>query len=586
MTVDQILGIVTSKKRPPVAAKWQEVYDIMAVHTHGAIPEKIFKQRRPLEMQNEFVKKYRKENYRAITVDEFNKAINDYLEVSMNLDVTVNYPNDDLKTYESSVKIQDGLKQISLRQWILGRVGAYRQTDPNAMVVQIPKHPTTTFVPRYDADLPNFDDVRTKQVDISYHLVPSFDIMSVGYDHIVFKGGNFTYNKEGKAKPYYFAITKEQTWLVFPFESSEQGTQNIKYQAYPWYKNDIDELPAVVIGDILVTQLVEDGSLQQYYVSDYTGAAAWGDKALGQDGDLQICENRFTYPRHWRIKVKCDNHAGGCTMHESTGKYMIVDEQGQQKICPRCNGTGNIVDTTPMGTFLVDPKGSLFTEGKFQEPEGFISPPSEILQHSADRVAYYFDKMQGALCIFSQNMTNQSGESKSYDLIHKVSMNTRIVMGNFNTYASVLAITDKFRGGDGNVTITFPEDLDVKNANDILYEITEAKKSNLPYVVLVELTKKYLLKKFGKSKLNEKLFNFLSRYDKLFSFGLDDLQKAKSVLGGDITVKDIYIHSNGYQLMLDLLKTNEGLLDKKYEDIVSVVDLYVDKFTTSNTNVI
>ena len=48
-------------------------------------------------------------------------------------------------------------------------------------------------------------------------------------------------------------------------------------------------------------------------------------------------------------------------------------------------------------------------QGKFTVPEGFITPDTSILQHSANREAYYFDMMLNALCVSKQNMTNQSG---------------------------------------------------------------------------------------------------------------------------------------------------------------------------------
>ena len=40
-------------------------------------------------------------------------------------------------------------------------------------------------------------------------------------------------------------------------------------------------------------------------ISDYHGAAGWGsDLAIGQSSDLRICEIRFVYPRHWRLRYR------------------------------------------------------------------------------------------------------------------------------------------------------------------------------------------------------------------------------------------------------------------------------------------
>ena len=46
---------------------------------------------------------------------------------------------------------------------------------------------------------------------------------------------------------------------------------------------------------------VLDADGPEYFISDYHGAASWGDLAIGQGPDLRICEIRFVYPRHWRV---------------------------------------------------------------------------------------------------------------------------------------------------------------------------------------------------------------------------------------------------------------------------------------------
>ncbi len=107
------LKIITSKDKPPVNKKWQEVYSIMAVHTQGAMPEELFKQRRPLESDNKAILEYRKENHRPVTKDEFDKAMSDYISTANNLDFTINYGNSKVKDYEQKIKLNDGLKKLN-----------------------------------------------------------------------------------------------------------------------------------------------------------------------------------------------------------------------------------------------------------------------------------------------------------------------------------------------------------------------------------------------------------------------------------------------------------------------------------------
>ncbi len=575
MTVD-FLKIVTSKNRPPVAEKWQEVYNIMAVHTQGTCPVNIFTQRRPMESDNQKILDYRIANHRAITKDEFDKAISDYTASAIGLDIVVNYGDSKVKEYEPTLKLKDGLKTISLKNWVIKKNGSYRQTDPNAVVAILPKHISQDFVPNYETELPNFDNIKNQNIDVQLHLVTSTNIIAVDSDYLLFKAGTYKYDKgEKDTDTYYFALTKEQTYVIFPQRSGEE----VVYVQKPYYKNNLKTLPVVPIGGKLVIEQYEDGSVREYYVSDYHGAAAWGDLTIGQGSDLRVCEVRYVYPRHWRIKVKCDNSAQGC--HSENGKY--ITDNGNT--CARCNGTGYIMDTSPMGTMMIDKGGVLLgNDGKLQEPEGFITPPTEILKHSAERESFYFTQMQASLCIMNQNMTNQSAESKKYDVSHKVDMVTRIITDLFLTYENILNIIDQYRGGTGNITITFPEDFDVRNADDILYQLVEAKKNGAPYVVIVELTKKYLLKTFGDNPANDFIISFLAKADKLFAYGLDDLQTVKSIFGSDITQKEILFHTQGYQILKAMIDKDSKVSEKQYDELKTEIEKELDKYITQPTN--
>ncbi len=184
----------------------------------------------------------------------------------------------------------------------------------------------------------------------------------------------------------------------------------------------------------------------------------------------------------------------------------------------------------------------------------------------------------------SQNMTNQSAESKSYDVSHKVDRNTSIIIDLYLTYANILNIIDLYRGGKGNIKISFPQDFDVRNADDILYQLSEAKKSGAPYIVQVELTKRYLLKNFGDNNINHFIVEFLSNADKLFAYGTDELQTAKATFGSDISTKDVLLHHQGFQILRKLIDSDESILEKKYDEVKAIIDKEIDKYTITQIN--
>lgn len=576
------LSIINSNKKPPAYEKWQEVYCTMAVHTQGETPEHIFRQRRPLEGQNASVTEYREENYRPITKDEFDKAISGYIEAAMNLDIQVDYKDSKVKEYEQKVQLKDGIKKTSLKKWMIKRNGAYRQTDPNAIVVVLPKHPTETFKPNYLEPIPNFDAITNQTIEVEYQLISHTSILAVDVDYMLFNAGSYRYGPKSKDEaPYYIGLTPEQTYLFLPAVGEKS---KVIYKQVPYYRNAIKTLPAVVIGGKLVIEQEEDGETIEYYVSDYLGAAAWGDLTIGQQSDSQICEVRFTYPRHWVIPTKCKNEYSS---YNSEGKHIHLSDDGKETLCHSCNGSGVIFDASPMGSRIIDLKGELFQEGKFTTPEGFITPPADILDHGAKRGEFYFDKMMSSLCVTSQNMTNQSAQSKSYDVQYKVAKNSMIITDLYLAYEAVLNITDEYLGGKGDVQVIFPEDFDVRNANDILYQLTELRSNKAPAVILIEFTKKYMLKAFGDSPVNKKILEFLSTTDKLFAYGTDDLQTVKSVYGSDITTEDIIYNTQAYPILKEMANKDVAILDKPFDELKAMVSAETSKyFPIQKTNTV
>jgi len=557
-------NILFLDKKPLAYDKWQEVFKRMSVHTQGAIPVHIFEERRPMESANEAVLEYRSKNFRPITKNEFDKAIFHYLDLAQNIDVTIDYKTSLNKGYIDNLIVDSGLKKLKFKEWFFKNPATYRQTDPNAVVVVLAKHPTDIFAPTYEKELPNFFNIENNKIDVEIKLITYNNIKHIDTDNLIFIGGDYKYSKNDSA-PYYYHITKEKTLLYLP----KKGEHGLSYNSFLYYNNNLKYVPFSVIGGKMVIEQ-QDNTLLEYYVSDFSGAAAYGDLAIGQNSDLQISEVRFVFPKHWKIKRKCDNVDNGCHLDQNSGRYVI----SENKICSRCKGTGYVVDDSPMGTEFIDAKD--LEDGKFNVPEGFISPPSEILKHAADRVAYYIDKTISSLGLFKQNMTSQSGESKSYDYMHTLSMNTYIVTDLYVIYEYLLNVIDNYRTPNKltQIDILFPDDFDIKEANDILFEITDAKKNNLPNSIIVELTKKYYLKKFGKSIELEKIVNFLAKYDKLFIYGISDI--SQNQLTG-ITDKDRLVHNLAYQILVDYSKMNDNIIVMSFEEIAKIVESEINK---------
>lgn len=540
----------------PLKKKWAEVYEQMAVHTQEGSPELIFRQRRPVESSQPVALQYRLDNHRNVVKSAFDLAIEQYIEAAYNVDATVSIG--ELTTdYLDAYVMFDGYKETTVKQWLFSFVGRYKQTDPNAFVAVIPMHPTDDLVSRYDAAIPEMESALNQPPRPYIWLVPSADIEYVSDEMIKFKAGAWVTDDKGNTSAYYFEMSKSQVSLIYPV----LGDKGVTYVTRPWYAPDYSCYTAFTIGTKKIVDSSEQGEMIYYYVSDFYGAANVADRLVANMSDLDIIENRFTHPIFWQRKKECDET--GCRKNYETKKFEVDGHT-----CRKCNGTGFIADTSPMGTFLLDEEKDFAENGSPKLPAGFITPEVGILDHKAKRVDYYFHTIMRELGLNLQNMTSQSGESKRYDLMQKVTLISGIVVDLYALYESLVAAVAYYLGDSEMVSVTLPKDFDIKNSDDISEELKSAKLANLPYAVLTELTKKYLLSKFGNTEKNRFKTDYLALKDKLFVYGIEDMGKATAILGRSITDRERTIHVMGWQildkLLTDAVEINEAAIDTAF----------------------
>lgn len=541
--------VVNDKRMNLLSEKWQEVYNSMSIKTQNRPPDDLFRQRRPLESLNNNALDYRLANYRNVSKSAFDLAIDQTIEVANTIDVSISY-GEKLQAYLDTYRLFDGYKIVTLKQWVIDFVGRYRQTDPNSLVVILPKHNSQLLNPSYDSELPNFNAVVNENIQTETWLVPYSDIVYIDDYEFEFKAGAWICNEKGRCEPYYFRMTKDSIILRYPeLDSKKNKVTYIDYAYYSLENYNLNSYPAYIVGGKSITWSDQNGEILTYYVSDFDGASKIADLVIGQMSDLQIVETRFTFPEKWIMKKECP--AIGCMPDPITNIHMV-----DGKKCGTCGGSGFISDTTPLGTHVMTDKDRT-DNGGIVAPVGFITPDTAILDHSAKRVEYYTTWVMRELGLNAQNMTNQSGESKRYDMMQKVTLVTAVVTDIYRLLENVLFMTAKYIGDNEEVTITLPEDLDVKNADDLKDELSQAKTDDLPYPAIVELTKRYMLAKFGKNEYNRKKIDYLALYDKLFVYGIEDMTQAVALFGSDITARDKMLHLVGWQMLDEI----DGLVD-------------------------
>lgn len=565
--------------RHPASQKWDEVRDYMATHIHGKPPERILKNRRPLESQDPYAFNYRIDNFYPHTKEPFNLAINSIIESAEALDVSFENLEADTEKFIKDYKIKVASTQYSLSEYATNYLGRQIEVDPNAVLVVIPKHPQKEFKPDYREELINFNDITNRLVDLEIKLVSSEDVYYVDQSEVLFVGGDYLTGKDKEGgdvtHPYYWLISKEETRLVIPSEKDKE----IEYNVYPYYNNELDIEPFVVIGanetveTVKVSEKYKSKEIEvRFYDSNLSGAVAFANEAIGVKSDLNIVRARFTYPHVGMRMKRC---GAGCNpIMEMGGRSGFPNDSGGYDICTNCSGTGQVQpDTTPLGMFILG-EDDFDSDGNTKPFVQYISPPPESAAHLQDAYDNEFGQMKMALYILDQNMTGQSGVSKMYDYRQKTTRDTNAVKNIYRNIEVMFNAIQGFFRQEQNVEVIYPTDFGVQTSEEIIQEITESK--DAPSTYKAKLTTKLFLKRFGNTPVNRKIIRFLEVYDKLYGYAPDMVVRAKGLFGSDYTSRDIYIHDKGFSILQMIAEDNENFLEMTTADVKAAFDELVD----------
>jgi hypothetical protein len=456
-----------------------------------------------------------------------------------------------------------------------------RQKDPNSVLVPIVNW---NFEKRFDNGFSNVDD---KQNGIPYfddsNKSPELDILRIYYDDVIetnenhFKAvvGEWVYAKdsEGKdlKKEFYLESDKENYYLTIPELNPNEST--VVYNTYPYYAHMIGQTPFVAIGGVVMSETI-NGELVEYNVSDYYGAIAYACYMIGTMSDKQVIEARNNYPIKYKFQAKCTAH--GC----ENGYCGFGDERTK---CTVCDGSGYQKDTNPFGDFVYQMSGNFLDDSSKQmaQPINYVVPPIEALNYISANFKEYQTFVANELCVtLEQNMTNQAAESKRYDLLNKITLVTSIVEDYLRVCETILTFVEQLlEGGKSTLIIKKPQTWDVKNREDILFQISNAKSNGSPNFVIKALVRELLLSDLKENKDAKAIVDYIMKKDKLITFGTSDLKDARIIYGADITQREQIIHDNGLDILLELLASG-----KKVENIDAEFEAEIAKYITPQLN--
>ena len=523
-----------AKIKDPLKRRWAEISQTMNTHINGICPIHIYVNRRPLESENTYALAYRVNNFQPVTKEAFDRTLNGIIELSKSANINLSVED---KILNESYRI----KGIELYDFCIHSLTKIRETDPNAVIVVMPKVSL----------LDNFN-VSIDGVELLY--VESHEIDKISDDSIRFKAGEV--KTKDKEYDYYISIDDGQYTLEYPDD-------NGILIHYPIVKLD-ERKPYINIS----SNVVHEGKykLRLPYLF---GAAAWGDKFYGQESDFTVQATRYTYIKEIRAKEKCDEV--GYIFEK--GLHCHADDP--TKLCGKCHGTGFVKDDSPLGTIYVD-FDKLTSDGKTAPNViTYAEPPQTALQNSKTIVDGYYDAMCDSLGLVKQNNTNQSAVSKDFDYKQSVSTSYNVIINNISVLKEIYQFIEYIlnKGVEPKSDVFIIGELGNSTLEDLLLMLKTAKSNQSPPSVIASFVVQILQKQIS-SDISDVVIGITKVYDKLFIYGSDEIVTARAQFGSYITNKDVYIHNTIVDVIVKYIGET-GELDA--ENITKYLDDYYAK---------
>jgi len=346
--------------------------------------------------------------------------------------------------------------------------------------------------------------------------------------------------------------------------------QKDRYFLEEIYKHDFFKqglkLPAVILGGIIES----DNVLESYF----NGFLPFGNVAILQFSDWQAVNVTSAFPHRTEVYTECD-------YPECRGRGWVEICKGddcKDVQCPKCAGTGQKPHISPYGVHIRKEHSNIEGEAPDTNPMiEFTSPAKDILEYSQQSWEVPLELARKA--IFDEAIEEaQSGVAK---LVDREDLHAFLASIADNVYDHLLINSLKIINGYRNisskeeVSITKPTSFVIKTEADLVNElgILLEKKAPLPFVL--ETVKDLAKKRFSTNKTAAKVIDFLMIYDPLFALGAEEKNMliATNVIDDRTRGKNI----NSYQVLMRLLISDPGLLEKSYEAIEVKMDEEIDK---------
>lgn len=527
---------------PTAKELWAFQYEEMSIHTQGKKPERLIEKRRPYE--DEDIKKYRIDAYEPITKAPVIRAIDQITRTFNNANVVIKMGYD-LRTYTE----ENIFDKVSFLSYINKNVTRRMIEDPNGILLWWVKSKDFTKL--------------NERVEVEPRLVLSKNIKHFSEDYFsflsneksfvrVWKGNKWVEEKSGEV---YYIVTKNE--YIKKYQVGEKSKK--KFEDIIFYNHKLEYLPLVILkGYETIEPNEKTNDDIHYYTSFFSGFIAYANECIRQFSDHQGIMTVSGFPLREMESMTCPG------LNCKGGKVFDENDRRTKKICSVCNGKGEIVPSSPYGVLLRPTRNSLSDSISEKPMLSYISPDTAILEYSGKYWKELLSEAEKALNLLFIDEA-QSGVAKDIDREVLLSTLDAIGLNIFQNIVknSLIIIRDLRQYKQDSIIIETPPSFKVKTEKEISEEITSYVEKGAPDIVLIETTRQWLHKKFGRDKNLVRMIDLLFLIDTNFHYPVTTKQLL--LASGAIT-------DEAFQKSQNVLNVSMRIFKKYGDDITNISD--------------
>lgn len=562
MTLEQYIEIFNSYPEPIAKPLWVSDYEDTIVHTRGEKPGKIIDTYRPNEPKE--VHEYRTAIFEPVTRDPFTKATTNLQRTLSHSSVEIIYP-EKVKQYLEGHNFRDMSFLTFIQKFIVKRM----IEAANALLVWWPESDSVDEDGRID-DL-------TRQVTVRPIVVMPNDIHHYDENVLTFLsteksmveiGGEF--HPIGQV---YYVILKDA--LYKRKQVKPDGADMWQWVAY--YSNPFNEIYALPLGGDEISKVDSETDEEVvYFTSYFSSAIPFANECLRRHSDNQATWVTCSSPIREMEPMPCTNCKNGYVE-----RFNKFDKPMGRELCGTCHGTMQVVPTTSYGIVMRQKPGNNNLGEPIQSTRNtieFLHPDPAILEYSGKSWQEYLKFCKDSLnLIFTDEA--QSGVAKDIDREDKLATMDKIAVHVYRYLATMSVYQIQmfmFPGAEPEpIQINLPITFVVKRESDLTDELKNLRAASAPDVIVGEVARELMYKKYGGDPFRMKVFDVVMMVDPLATKTPNE--KRQDLASSAISEQDYQFSTWTYPIVSRFAQETEGFTDMDFSTILARVTPLIEQ---------